>query len=129
MTTTTAALLAALLLGWVAMVHIAMASGLRLGELVWAGRQPRLLTPEWRIRSALYALGLVVSAWVLLSVTGVVGVVAIPEEYTQAATLAVTVFLGLACVASLIWGTTWERMLFAPITGLGALLAGWLTFA
>jgi hypothetical protein len=128
-TATTAAILAALLLGWVAMVHIAMASGLRLGELVWAGRQPRLLTPEWRLRSALYALGLVVSAWVLLSVTGVVGVVAIPEEYTQAATLGVTAFLGLACVASLIWGTTWERMLFAPITGLGALLAGWLTFA
>ena len=129
MTTTTAVLITALLLGWVALVHVAMASGLRLGELVWAGRQPRLLTPEWRIRSALYALGLVVSAWVLLAVTGVVSLIIIPEEYTQAATLGVTAFLGLACVASLIWGTTWERMLFAPITGLGALLAGWLTFA
>ncbi|HEY6635618.1 MAG TPA: hypothetical protein VI141_08385 [Acidimicrobiia bacterium] len=129
MTPTTAALLAALLLGWVAMIHIAMASGLRLGELVWAGRQPRLLTPEWRFRSALYALGLVISAWILLAVTGVVDLLVIPEEYAQAATLGVTAFLGLACVASLIWGTTWERMLFAPITGLGALLAGWLTFA
>ena len=34
----------------------ALAFGVRRGELVWSGRQPRLLAPDLRVRSALAAV-------------------------------------------------------------------------
>lgn len=123
----TAALATAALLSWVALVHVLLASGVRLGELVWSGKQPRLLDPELRLRSLLFALLLLTSAWVLTMATGVLTSV-IPGRWMQSATFAVTAFLSVGLLYSLFRGSTWERMLFAPIMAMGALLAGWLTF-
>lgn len=123
----TAALAVAILLGWIAVVHIALASGLRRGELVWSGRQPRLLAPDLRLRSALVALLLVLSAWTLAVATGLTAG-PIPERYVQSATFVVTAFLSGYCLYALFWGSRWERMIFAPIMLAGAVLAGWLTF-
>jgi len=123
----TVALATAALLAWVALVHVILASGVRLGELVWAGQQPRLLDPELRLRSLLFALMLLASAWVLTMATGVVSSV-IPGRWMQSATFGVTAFLSVGVLYSLFRGSTWERMLFAPIMATGALLAGWLTF-
>lgn len=122
------ALVAGTLLTWVALVHILMGSGLRLGELVWAGRQPRLLDPSLRLRSIGYAIGLFGSATILAMTSGLLSN-PIPGAYVEAANFAVMTFLGLATIYSVSWGSTWERMLFAPITLLGALFAGWMTFA
>lgn len=128
MSVSDAALVAGTLLTWVALVHILMGSGLRLGELVWAGRQPRLLNPSLRLRSIGYAIGLVGSATILAMTSGLLSS-PIPATYVEAANFAVMTFLGLSTIYSVSWGSTWERMLFAPITLLGALLAGWMTFA
>lgn len=127
MTAQEAALIASLLLGWVALVHLLMASGLRLGELVWSGQQPRLLEPGLRVRSLLFGLGVVASALVLLYSTGVLDS-PIPQRWDRSATFAASAFLGVGFLYCLFAGSRWERMLFAPVLLLGALLAGWLTF-
>jgi len=127
MTAQEAALIASLLLGWVALVHLLMASGLRLGELVWSGQQPRLLEPGLRVRSLLFGLGVVASALVLLYSTGVLDS-PIPARWERSATFAASAFLGVGFLYCLFAGSRWERMLFAPVLLLGALLAGWLTF-
>lgn len=129
MTIEIAALATAVLLCWVALVHLALAAGMRRGDLVWSGRQPRLLAPELRVRSALSALLLLISGFVLAEATGVIDTGLIDDRYMQSATFAVMAFLGVYFVYAVFWGTTWERMLFAPITLAGALLAGWLTFS
>jgi len=128
MTIEIAALATAVLLCWVALVHAALAAGMRRGDLVWSGRQPRLLAPELRVRSALAALLLLVSGAVLAEATGLIDSGLIADRYMQSATFAVMAFLGVYFVYAVFWGSRWERMLFAPITLAGALLAGWLTF-
>lgn len=122
------ALAIAALLAWVAVVHLTMAAGVRRGELVWSGRQPRLLDPGLRARSAVSAILLVASGWVLTEATDLVSAEGIPESYMQSATFSVTAFLGIYFLYLLFQGSVWERVLFAPITLAGALLAGWLTF-
>lgn len=129
MTVEIAALATAVLLCWVALVHAALAAGMRRGDLVWSGRQPRLLAPELRVRSALSAVLLLISGGVLAEATGVIDTGLIDDLYMQSATFSVMAFLGVYFVYAVFWGSRWERMLFAPITLAGALIAGWLTFA
>lgn len=121
-------LVAAALLVWVALVHTVLAVGVRRGELAWGGRYPRLLPAPHRIGSAFYALGLVVSAVILAETVGLVDLVDLPAGVMRAASWVVLVFLGVTALFSLFKGSRWERMLFAPIGIIGALLAGWLTF-
>jgi len=125
----TAALATAALLCWIALIHVALAAGVRRGELVWSGKQPRLLAPELRLRSALFGVLLLTSGWVLAEAAGLVSFGLIPQRYMQSATFAVMAFLGGYFIYTVFWGSRWERMLFAPITLVGAVVAGWLTFA
>lgn len=122
------AIATASLLCLVALVHITLASGVRRGELVWSGKQPRLLDPELRIRSAVFAILLLASAWVLAEATGLVTFDLIPERYTPSATFAVAAFLSVYFIYVVFNGSKWERFLFAPITLAGASVAGWLAF-
>jgi hypothetical protein len=122
-------LTAAALLGWVALVHLVMAVGVRRGELVWSGRHPRLLPPPLRRQSFYYASLLLVSAWVIAAIGGAVGLAPVPEPWLRSAGWAVSVFLGIAAFVSLARGSTWERFLFTPIAVLGTLLAAYITFA
>lgn len=123
-----AALVTTALLGWVALVHLLVAFGVRSGELVWAGRQPRLLAPALRARSLAYAIALMASAWVLAIGTGLIESSLIPDRWMRSATFSVAAFLGVAFLFSVFRGSRWERMLFAPIVLLGAGMATWLTF-
>lgn len=123
-----AILATAALLSWVALVYFVVAFGVRLGELVWAGRQPRLLDPGLRARSLGYGVLLLVSGWVLAVATGVISSSPIPDRWMRSATFSVAAFLGVAFLFSLSRGSRWERMLFAPILFLGAAMAAWLTF-
>ncbi|HEX6298960.1 MAG TPA: hypothetical protein VF148_00640 [Acidimicrobiia bacterium] len=122
------ALATASLLCWVALVHVTLAAGVRRGELVWSGRQPRLLDPGLRLRSAVSAVLLVASAWVLAEATGALTTGLLPEQYMLSATFSVTAFLGIYFIYVVFKGSRWERWLFAPIILAGAGLAGWLTF-
>lgn len=122
------ALAAASLLCWVALVHVTLAAGVRRGELVWSGKQPRLLNPELRVRSAVSAILLVASSWVIAEATGLVSIDLLPDRYTLSATFAVTAFLGIYFIYLVFKGSRWERWLFAPIVLAGAGLAGWLVF-
>jgi hypothetical protein len=121
--------IASSLLLWIALVHVVMAAGIRNGELVWSARQPRRLDPGLRVRSVLYVILIVASVWVISSETGLLGLPGVPPQWSLSATFVVTAFLAVATIYNVGWGSTWERMLFAPITFLGALLAGWLTFS
>lgn len=125
----TVALATSILLAWIAVVHFALAAGVRRGELVWSGKQPRLLAPDLRLRSALAAVLLVVSGLILAEASGLTSTGLIAERFMQSATFAVMAFLSVYFFYTVFWGSRWERMLFAPITFAGAILAGWFTFA
>lgn len=122
------ALATASLLCWVALVHVTLAAGVRRGELVWSGKQPRLLDPGLRVRSAVSALLLVASAWVLSEATGTFTTDLLPDQYMLSATFSVTAFLGIYFMYVVFNGSRWERWLFAPIVLAGAGFAGWLMF-
>lgn len=123
------ALLAAGLLVWIAIVYAALAMGLRRGDLVWAGRSPRLLSAESRWHSALYAIFLVAAAAVIAGLAGYIDFGFVPERWHRSVGFAATAFLGVAAIVSIGWGSRWERLLFGPLTLIGALMAGYLTFA
>lgn len=122
------AIIAAVLLGWAALVHLGMASGIRYGELVWSGSHVGRLPTEQRWWSVFYGLGLLGSAVVLLHSAEVVEVGFIPTEWTVSAGFVATCLLGVATVVALVRGSRFERMFFAPITLLGGGLAYWLAF-
>lgn len=122
-----AALIAAGLLGWVALVHLLLAAGMRRGELVWSGQRIRRLDPALRWRSFLFAVAITGSAAVLAFATGLLES-PIPDQWMQSATFVAMSFLGVSFLYCLFAGSSWERMLFSPILLLGTVLAGWLTF-
>lgn len=121
-------LIACALLVWVAVVYVVLAFGVRSGELAWGGRYPRLLPGAHRWGSAFYALGLVLSAVILAEFAGQIDLVDLADGIMKATGWVVMVFLGVTALFSLFKGSRWERMLFAPIGIIGALLAGWYTF-
>ena len=123
-----AATMTAALLGWVAVVYLLMGFGVRLGELVWSGRYISRLPAEQRWWSLIYGTVLVGTALVLLDIGDVVDWGLLPEGLVLSAGSAVASLLTVATLLSIARGSSWERMLFAPITLLGAGLAAWLTF-
>ncbi|HSM44929.1 MAG TPA: hypothetical protein VK969_07930 [Acidimicrobiia bacterium] len=123
-----AAILSAALLAWVAIVYLVMAFGVRSGDLVWSGRHPGRLPTEHRWWSLLYGVGLLLAGFALLDMTGAMRTGLLEDTWQDSAGFAVGSVLGVATVLSLARGSTWERMLFVPITLLGAGLAAWLTF-
>ncbi len=117
------------LLGWVAIVYLIMGFGVRSGELVWSGRYIGRLPAEQRGWSFLYGGVLTGSGLVLLEIGDVIDTGLLPGRWLLSAGFTVVALLTVATVFKLVRGSTWERMLFAPITLLGAGLASWLTFA
>jgi hypothetical protein len=124
-----AGLVSAGLLVWVAAVYLVMAFGVRSGDLVWSGRHIGRLPAEQRLWSFVYAFALVGSAVVILEITGAVDLTWVPSEWLAPAGFVVTCLLGIAALLCVIRGSRWERMFFFPITLLGAGLAAYLTFA
>ena len=122
----TAAGVSAALLAWVALVYLMMGFGVRSGDLVWSGRHPGRLPAEHRWWSLLYGVGLLLAGFVLLEMTGVMSTGLLGDTWQDSAGFAVGSVLGVATVLSLAKGSTWERMLFVPITLLGAGVAVWL---
>jgi hypothetical protein len=78
--------------------------------------------------SLFYAFSLLISAWVIIAFGGAVDLAPVPDLWLRSAGWVVLVYLGVAAAYSILRGSRWERLLFAPIIGLGALLAGYLTF-
>lgn len=113
----------------VSLVHLSLAFGLRRGELVWGGFYPRRLPPELRRRSLGYGAFLILAAWLLLGVAGVVDIYLIPPAWHLSVGWVVTALLGLMGILTIRGGPAWERYLFGPIVVATALLAGWLTLA
>jgi hypothetical protein len=122
-----AAILSASLLAWVALVYLVMAFGVRSGDLVWSGRHPGRLPAEHRWWSLLYGIGLLGAGSILLEMTGVIDTGLLGSRWLDSAGFAVVSVLGVATLLALARGSTWERVLFVPITFLGAGLAAWLT--
>lgn len=124
-----AATVSALLLGWVAVVHLVMAFGVRSGDLVWSGRRIGRLPAEQRWWSFFYGVGLIGSGLVLLELAEAIPSRLISGHWRQSAGFVVAALLGVATLSGLLKGSTWERMLFVPITLLGSGLAAWLAFS
>ncbi len=123
-----AAITSASLLAWVAIVYLIMGFGVRSGELVWSGRYISRLPGEQRGWSLLYGAVLAGSSLILLEIGDVIDTGLLPGRWRLSAGFAVVALLTVATLFKLGRGSTWERMLFAPITLLGAGLAAWLTF-
>ncbi|MFP3880879.1 MAG: hypothetical protein ACLFRT_08280 [Actinomycetota bacterium] len=123
-----AAITSASLLGWVAMVYLIMGFGVRSGELVWSGRYIGRLPGEQRGWSLLYGLVLAGSGLVLLEIGDVIDTGLLPSRWILSAGFTVVALLTVATLFKLARGSSWERVLFAPITLLGAGVAAWLTF-
>lgn len=124
-----ATITSASLLGWVAIVYLVMGFGVRSGELVWSGRYVGRLPGEQRAWSLLYGTVLIGSGLVMLDIGDVLDTGLLPGRWLLSAGFSVVALLTVATLFKLVRGSTWERMLFAPITLLGAGLAAWLTFA
>lgn len=123
-----AGILVAVCLILVAAIYLAMAFGVRSGELIWGGRHVGRLPGEQRVWSFLYGLSLLASALVILELSDAMTTGLVPSETLMSAGFAVTSLLGLATVTALARGSRWERWAFAPVTLVGAGLAGWLIF-
>ncbi len=123
-----AAVVSAALLAWVALVYLTMAFGVRSGDLVWSGRHPGRLPPEQRWWSIVYGMLLVGSGLVLLELTDVIDTGLLDSRWLDSAGFAVVAVLGVATLLALAKGSTWERLLFVPITLLGAGVAAWIAF-
>lgn len=123
-----AAILSASLLAWVALVYLVMAFGVRSGDLVWSGRHPGRLPAEHRWWSLFYGMGLLGSGFILLELTDMIDTGLLGRRWLGSAGFAVVSVLGVATLLALARGSTWERVLFVPITLLGAGLAAWLAF-
>jgi hypothetical protein len=121
-------LLAAGLVGWVAIVYLIMGFGVRRGELVWSGRQPRRLDPSLRARSLIYGLLLLIAGWTIAGYGGAVDFYPVPDSLMKSAGWVATAFLACTSVYFIFGGSRWERFIFLPITLFGAVLAGYLTF-
>lgn len=123
-----ATIMSVALLGWVVIVYLAMGLGVRSGELVWSGRHIGRLPGEQRVWSLLYGGVLAASGVVLLDIGDVIDTGLLPDRWVPSAGFAVMALLTVATLFKLARGSTWERMLFAPIALLGAGMAAWLTF-
>lgn len=122
------ALAIAILVAGVAVVYLVMGFGLRHGELIWSGRHVGRLPDEQRWWSLLHGLALLLSAGVILEISGVTDIGVIPSRWLESAGILVTAYLGITAIIGLLRGSAWERMIFTPITLLGCGLVGWLTF-
>lgn len=121
-------ILAAGLLGWVAVVHLVMAFGVRQGHLVWSGQYPRLLTAPFRWRSVFYAIFLLLAAWFFADYGKAIDFSPVVEDWERSTSWVLTGALGLAALYSMWRGSKWERLLFGPMLAFGAILAAWITF-
>jgi hypothetical protein len=122
-------LISAALVGWVAVIYLAMAFGVRPAYLVFSGRHVGRLPAEKRWWGAFYGIGLIASGFFLLETAGAISTQWIADSWARSAGFAVAAVLGVATIMGLAKGSTWERMLFVPITLLGSGVAALLTFA
>lgn len=131
------ALVAAAAVVVVALFYLLMAFGWRRGEFVWGGRHPRRLPPQLRRLSFGFGLLLVIGAAVLALLSGEVGALGVPAEWTsiipgrfeQSASFVLTAFFGLTGLFRMGRGARLERFLFSPILVAAAVISGLLGFA
>ncbi len=114
-------------LGLLALIHAALALGMRLGYLAWGSVYPILLRPL-RFRSAIAALFLGFAAWVLASMTTLVEVAPVPDNWMRSTLWVVTAFVGVGAFTSFASRSKGERWLIGPLAAIGAIAAGLLTF-
>ena len=107
-----ASILAALVLSFVAIFQILLATGFPMGSAAWGGAH-RVLPPRLRIASAFSSLLLGLAAWVVLARTGLV---TIPwqSSVVRTATWVVFCFLTLNTVSNFVSRSRIERTVMTP---------------
>jgi len=107
-----ASILAAFVLGLVAIFQILLALALPFGRAAWGGTY-RVLPPRLRIASALSALPLGLAAWIVLARTGVVAIPWQPSAVRVGTWIAFSI-LALNTVANFTSRSRIERTLMTP---------------
>jgi hypothetical protein len=107
-----ASVLAALVLGFVAIFQILLAIGLPLGKAAWGGTH-RVLPPHLRVASALSSLLLGLAIWIVLARTDVVRIPWQPSS-VRAGTWVVFSFLTLNTVGNFASKSRIERTVMTP---------------
>jgi len=107
-----ASILAALVLGVIAVFQILLALALPFGRAAWGGTH-RVLPLHLRFASALSALPLVLGAWIVLARTGVVTIPLQPSAVRAGAWVTFCI-LALSTIANLASRSRIERALMTP---------------
>jgi hypothetical protein len=125
-----AAVLAAILIGGVAVFQLALALGAPYGEAVFGGKAPTeagVLTPPFRFLAVVQAIVLVLLAWVLLARTDVVEMPGLSAGTLAWLTWGIVAFLALNTVANFSAPHPIERWVMGSVTlvlaGLALLIA------
>lgn len=117
---------ASLLLGGVAVFHVALGLGAPWGANAYGGRAETrvgVLPPGYRITSLAAAPLLSLAAWVLLARVGVAGRGRVPRVVVDRATWALVVLLAVNTVGNLASRSTIERWGLGTVTAVAAALA------
>lgn len=122
-----AAILAAVLLGGIAILQVALAAGARWGGIAWGGVEEGQLSDPLRVASAVAAIVLAWMALVLLTRGGVMPKTKIvPARHLRVETWAIAVVMGLNTLGNLASGNPFEQTVFAPATAVLTALAVYL---
>lgn len=113
----TTGIVAAGLLGAIALLQLALAIGAPFGQHVWGGRgETEVLPAGLRVASAVGALVLAWMATVILARADVVQANPVPRGWLGRTTWAITALMALNMLGNLASESTFEQLVFTPIT-------------
>ncbi len=122
---TVAAIGAAVLLGLVGVFQFRLASGAPFGDMAYGGRVPTangVLPMPYRIASAVAVPILFYGAWLVLAAADVVNRGSLSDGLLGVAVWIVFGYLALNTLGNLASQSRRERIVFAPISGVAAVL-------
>ncbi|MCP4304851.1 MAG: hypothetical protein GY788_08265 [bacterium] len=117
-----AAVVAAILLGAIALFQLAVAAGAPWGDMAWGGRHDRRLPMRLRVGSAVAAAVLVMAATVVLAQGGVISWTPVPEGALRTVTWVLAGFMVINTIGNLASASRMERRVFGPATAVLAVL-------
>ncbi|MFW2383402.1 MAG: hypothetical protein ACN4GZ_16730 [Acidimicrobiales bacterium] len=117
-----AAVVAAILLGAIAIFQLAIAAGAPWGDMAWGGRHDRRLPTRLRLGSGVAAVVLVVAASVVLAQGGVTSWTPVPEGALRTVTWVLAGFMVLNTAGNLASASRTEQRVFGPTTAVLAIL-------
>lgn len=116
---------AALILAFVAVFQFRLASGAPFGDMAYGGRAPTVngvLTRPFRVISSVAVGLLLYASWIVLAAVGLFESGAASPEFLRIGVWIIFGFLVLSTIGSAAARTRQERLVFAPMAAVAAIL-------